>query len=83
MAWIEIPNTNFEYDTEAYDKLPENRKEWWEFHDHITFSNGIRTDTISNEEFYLNVRPKNKYDEDPEFTENELNKTYLDLLNGE
>lgn len=76
MAWVAIPNTDWEYDTDAWNNLPENRKEYWN-KTLSTFNNGIRTNPEGTE-LYLRVRKVG--DGDPIYYESELNKTYLDNL---
>jgi len=75
MAWIKIPNTNLEYDDNAYNNLPENRKSFWDKQSNITISNGIRTKS-NGIEIYMRV--KDADENVPVYFESEYNKTYLD-----
>lgn len=80
MAWYEITGTNLEYDSDAYNNLPENRKNFWDNQTDIIISNGIRTNADGIEIF---MRVKEKNESDIIYYENELNKTYYDEVYGE
>jgi len=75
MAWIKIPNTDWEYDNDVENNLPTNRKSFWDDQTGISIANGIRTKS-NGVEVYMRVRKTG--DSTVPYYENELNKTYLD-----
>lgn len=74
MAWLSIPNTDLEYDTDIFDNLPESRKTFWNNSTSV-INNGIRT-APDGTELYLRVRKAGTGE--PIYYESELNKTALD-----
>lgn len=76
MAWVDIPNTNWQYDDAAYSQLPQPRKDFWDKQTDASISNGIVTK--NGYEYYLRVKLKDE--SNPNWTESMLNKTYLDNL---
>lgn len=80
--WIVVPGSDdkWHYDTDAYDTLPENRKDYWDkiiADTDVTISNGIRTNNDGTE-LYMRVKKANIDPENVTWYENELNKTYYD-----
>jgi hypothetical protein len=78
MAWIQIYNTNWEYDDDAYDKIPEVRKNFWARNPNVSISSGIIS--RNNNRLYLRVRKVGTTE--PIYTESELNKIYFDSKFG-
>lgn len=76
MAWIQINNTDLEYDNDAYNNLPEPRKTFWTNSSSV-INDGIRT-APDGTELYLRIRKSGE--PEPIYFESELNKTYLDSL---
>ena len=75
MAWQPVPDTDWEYDDNAYNNLPANRQDFWDNQTGVTIANGIRTNQ-NGTELYLRVREAGA--DEPPYYENELNKTYYD-----
>ncbi len=76
--WIQIPETDWEYDLLSYENLPQSRKQFWDDQGE-QISHGIRTSKNGNQ-VYLRVR---KIDLGGlNYYESELNKTYYDKYYG-
>jgi hypothetical protein len=75
MAWVNITGTNLQYNTDAYNNLSQNRKDFWD-KQNVSISNGIRTDLSNGIEIYMQIRKLN--DNTIIYKESELNKTYFD-----
>jgi len=76
MAWIQITDTNWEYDDDVFSKLSTVRQDFLN-KQNITISNGIKT-LSDGTEIYMRVRQVG--DAEPDYLESEVNKTYLDNL---
>ncbi len=72
-------NTPWEYDSNAYENLPDARKRFWDRKKNITISQGIRN-SISGRQIYMRVRKIGS--PEPKYYESELSKNHIDKAFG-